>query len=181
MSGIATTSDCLFEIKFIQLEKQTMATNKKQIFKVLGILVVAGLLIGGAIAFYLFNMPHRDVQDADTDFALNASTLVSEYLADAEVANEKYLAEDGESKILELTGTVAEIGENFDGQKVILLKNETDKAGVSCTFLLTESTRAASISVGETLTVKGVIRSGAAYDEDLEMYEHVILDKCKAK
>jgi hypothetical protein len=32
--------------------------------------------------------------------------------------------------------------------------------------------------VGKEVTVKGVIRSGAAYDEDLEMYEHVILEKC---
>jgi hypothetical protein len=31
--------------------------------------------------------------------------------------------------------------------------------------------------VGQAITVKGVIRSGASYDEDLEMYENVILEK----
>ncbi len=28
------------------------------------------------------------------------------------------------------------------------------------------------------IKVKGVIRSGANYDADLEMYEHVIMEKC---
>jgi hypothetical protein len=34
------------------------------------------------------------------------------------------------------------------------------------------------LALGEEITVKGVIRSGAEYDEDLEMYEDVIMAKC---
>ena len=33
------------------------------------------------------------------------------------------------------------------------------------------------ITVGQAIKVKEVIRSGASYDEDLEMYENVILEK----
>jgi hypothetical protein len=31
---------------------------------------------------------------------------------------------------------------------------------------------------GEVITVKGVIRSGAGYDPDLDLYEDVIMEKC---
>jgi len=155
-----------------------MTPKKKKLFKIAAILMMAGLLIGTAIILYMFNMPQRNVQNSDTDFSLTTSQLVTEYLSNAKAANGKYLAEDGNSKILEITGTVAIISENFNGQKVVLLKEGNDKAGVSCTFLAETGTSAANLKIGNTTTIKGVIRSGATYDEDLELYEHIILDKC---
>lgn len=155
-----------------------MTPKKKKIFKIVAILMMAGLLTGVIIILYMFNMPQRNVQNSDTDFSLTTSQLVSEYLSNAKAANDKYLAEDGDSKILEITGTVAILSENFNGQKVILLKEDTDKAGINCIFLAETGANAVNLKIGETTTIKGVIRSGAAYDEDLELYEHVILDKC---
>lgn len=155
-----------------------MTPKKKKIFKIVAILMMAGLLTGVVIIIYMFNMPQRNVQNSDTDFSLTTSQLVTEYLSNAKAANDKYLAEDGDSKILEITGTVATISENFDGQKVVLLKEGTDKAGINCIFLAETGANAVNLKIGETTTIKGVIRSGAAYDEDLELYEHVILDKC---
>lgn len=155
-----------------------MTPKKKKIFKIVAILMMAGLLTGVIIILYMFNMPQRNVQNSDTDFSLTTSQLVSEYLSNAKAANNKYLAEDGDSKILEITGTVATMSENFNGQKVVLLKEGTDKAGINCIFLAETGANAVNLKIGETTTIKGVIRSGAAYDEDLELYEHVILDKC---
>lgn len=155
-----------------------MTPKKKRLFKIAAIVMMAGLLTGAVIILYMFNMPQRNVQNSDTDFSLTTSQLVTEYLSNAKAANGKYLAEDGNSKILEITGTIATISENFNGQKVILLKEGNDKAGVSCTFLTETGINAAILKIGETTTIKGVIRSGAAYDEDLELYEHIILDKC---
>jgi hypothetical protein len=34
------------------------------------------------------------------------------------------------------------------------------------------------LKIGTKVSIKGVIRSGAGYDEDLDMYEDVILEKC---
>lgn len=78
--------------------------KKKKWFKIITIVGLAGLFIGGSVAFYLFNMPHRDVQSAPSDFTLTSNQIVTEYLADKDAANEKYLANDGDSKILEITG-----------------------------------------------------------------------------
>ena len=149
----------------------------KRIIKAGIILVAVGVVIAGAVGLYLFNMPHRNVQKAATDYSLTSSQIVAEYLTDKESANKKYLSNDGDSKVLEITGVVSKISEDFNDQKVVLLKSADDKAGVSASFTTETNANAAKLQVGETVTVKGVIRSGASYDEDLDLYENVILEK----
>jgi RecG-like helicase len=126
----------------------------------------------------MFNMPHRDVQASKTDFILNSGQLIDEYLADPVSANGKYLDESGESKIFEISGQVASITEDFNQQKVVLIKSPEDKAGISCTFTHETNASVKSIREGQHIVVKGVIRSGASYDDDLQMYENVIMEKC---
>lgn len=151
--------------------------KKKRIFRLLAILVISGIIIGGAIAIYLFNMPQRDIQASEVDYELTSTEIVNEYLNDFDAANQKYLASDGESKILVITGLVSNISEDFKGQKVILLKNTDDKAGVNATLIPESDLQIEDLKIGDMISVKGVIRSGASYDDDLEMYENVILEK----
>ena len=151
--------------------------KKRKVFRIVTIIGIAGLLTGGGIGLYMFNKPHRDVQSARADYVLTSAQIVAEYLADNHAANQKYLAADGDSKILEISGEVNEISENFKGQKVVLLNGGKDRAGVSAIFTAETNDNLNGIRVGQAITVKGVIRSGASYDEDLEMYENVILEK----
>lgn len=151
--------------------------NKKKILRFIVIAGGAGVLIGGGIFLYMFFMPHRDVQASKVDYTLTSTQIVTEYLSDKDAANEKYLAEDGDSKILEVFGEVNKVSENYNGQKVVLLKSSQDNAGVSATFTTEANDKLKGVTVGQTITVKGVIRSGASYDEDLELFENVILEK----
>lgn len=150
----------------------------KQVLKRGIIVAIVGVIVAAGMGLYLFNMPHRNVQAAKADYSLSSSQIVNEYLQDNEAANSKYLAADGDSKILEITGMIAKISENYDGHIVILLKKNEDKAGVSATLSDENNAKVMLPELGETIILKGVIRSGASYDEDLELYEHVILDKC---
>ena len=151
---------------------------KKRILKWGLILLVSGIIIGGAVIYFMFNQPHRNIQAATVDYKLEASALVKEFLTDATKANNKYLDEEGESKIIAISGTIASISEDLNNQKVLFLKTETDKAGVSCTFTTETNMNTENFKVGDQANIKGVIRSGAGYDEDLELYEDVILEKC---
>jgi len=151
--------------------------KRKKLIRIAAIIVLAGGLIGGASAIYMFNMPHRDVLASDADYSLTNTEIISEYLADKRAADDKYLAEDGNSKILNVTGTISKISDNYNNEKVVLLKEEGDKAGVSATFTAETNHKLSDLKVGETITVKGVIRSGASYDKDLGLYENVILEK----
>ena len=152
--------------------------KRKKIFRILAILIIAGVLVGGGIGLYMFFMPQRDIQKLPVDYNIAASDLVAEYLEDASSANRKYLSADGESKIIEVTGKVARISENFNNEKVVLLKSNNDKAGVSCTFMHETNHRVNGLETGDNVTIKGVIRSGAHYDNDLDMYVNVTVEKC---
>jgi hypothetical protein len=166
-------------VKYIDhIIKRKMKTKKKRILRIIAFLLVIGFVTGSSIMFYLFNMPHRDVQSAKADYSLTTEEIVSEYLSDMNEANKKYLSTDGESKILEITGIINNISKDFNGQTVLLLKGNEDKAGVSATLISNTSIPANSLKIGDSVKLKGVIRSGASFDEDLELYENVILDKC---
>ena len=151
--------------------------KRKRIFRLLLLLALVGVVIGGGIGLYMYFMPHRDIQSLPADYQVTNSELVTEYLDNWDAANKKYLAADGNSKILEVTGTVVRIQEDFNGQQVVLLKEETDKAGVSCTFMSETNANALNLSVGQRITIKGVIRSGVSFDPDLDMYLHAVLEK----
>lgn len=151
---------------------------KNKFFKAGLWLVLVVIVIAFGVGIYMFYMPHRDVVAQKADFSFQASDIVNEYLADATKANQKYLDSEGESKILSITGTIAKIEDDLEGNKVVLLRNEGEKAGVSCTFTKETNTKVNSLKVGETTTIKGVIRSGATFDKDLDMYENVVVEKC---
>lgn len=142
------------------------------------IIAVSGAIIGVSTAAYMFYQPHRDVQSSAADVEISAKEIVDEYLANATAANDTYLQEEGESKIISVTGVVASIEEDMNQQKVVLLKGQDAEAGVSCTFTHDTNVHANELKIGDKVTIKGVIRAGAGYDEDLEMYEHVIMEKC---
>ena len=151
---------------------------KNKIIKWGTILLITGVIVGGSVVYYVFNIPHRDVQAAAADFQMEAMHLVNEYLTDAQTANEKYLQEEGDSKIIAVTGMVAAVNTDMNQQEVVLLKSKGEKAGISCTFMASTNVNAGRLQKGEIVTIKGVIRSGAGYDEDLELYEDVIMEKC---
>lgn len=157
---------------------QSRITVTKKTTKLISGTLGIGVLVALGVAYYLFNMPHRDVQSTRVDFSLSSNEIVNQYLVDAHSANEKYLQEEGDSKILAITGTIYSIGEDQKNQKVVLLRDSLDKAGVSCTFTKETNDNAKKLKIGEVVTLKGVIRSGAGFDEDLNLYEDVIIEKC---
>lgn len=148
--------------------------NKKKIAIAIGIVV----LLGGGYTASQYFMPHRDIQSVEAFVEIDAAQLVDEYLADKNAANEKYLDAEGESKVIIINGTIKSIDTDQNNQTVVTLKSNTDELGVSCTFTTASNENAASLKVGDTIKVKGVVRSGAEYDEDLELYEDAIIEKC---
>ena len=143
------------------------------------ILIIAVIVVLAAIyPVYLFFMPHRDVQQTEAFATLSSKELVSEYLKDNAAANAKYLEKDGNSKVLIIEGVIASISEDQNNQTVILLKDADEEAGVNCTFLTEATNHIKNLKVGDKIKVKGFITLGASYDDDLEMYEDVIMQDC---
>ncbi|MDT8414150.1 MAG: hypothetical protein RQ735_02125 [Flavobacteriaceae bacterium] len=147
---------------------------KKKILLTIGLIVLVSL----SYVAYLWFQPHRDVQATKADAEITAQALVGEFIDNPAAANQKYLDSEGESKVLIISGQVVKIDTDQLGQKVVLLKNsDSDKLGVACTFTLETNAEAESLKVGETARIKGVIRSGAEYDEDLDLVINAVVEK----
>lgn len=147
---------------------------KSKIIKI----VLAVIVIAIAYAAYLWFMPHRNIQAVKAFKTIDATELVHEFVTDKEKAYALYLdSDEGESKVLIISGIVAKITKDQLGQYVLLLKKNTEKMGVSCTFTIESNSQVAEILIGDTVKIKGVIRSGAEYDEDLDLIENVIIEK----
>ena len=139
--------------------------------------IAAIAIIGIGTVLYMFNLPHRDVSASKVDYKVAATSLVKEFIDNKADANDKYLAEDGDSKILEVDGIVDDIITDKIGQKVVLLKGKGEKMGVSASFTTTSNAQLNDTKKGDHITIKGVIRSGAEYDADLDLAEDVIIEK----
>ncbi len=146
--------------------------------KRIGLILLAGIIIAGSIGAYLFFKPHRNVQAISAYATLKAQDLTNEFTADAAKANAKYLASDGNSKVLIIEGRVSKISTNQNGEQVIVLKDEGAKVGVSATFTKQTSANTMAVKVGDIIKIKGAITAGNRYDADLDLYEHAILVQC---
>ncbi|MCB0400854.1 MAG: hypothetical protein KDD41_02120 [Flavobacteriales bacterium] len=144
-------------------------------------IVISGALlivIGLSYASYMYFMPHRDIQIVEVFEKVEASQLVESYLTDPDAANNRYLDSEGESKVIVVSGSIKSIITDQMNQKVVILKSSNENLGVSCSFTLESNQNLQGFKVGDPIQIKGVIRSGAEYDEDLDLYEDVILEKC---
>jgi len=148
---------------------------KKKTLKRIGLVLFIGIIIAGSVGAYMWFKPHRDVQSTNAFATLTAKQLTDEFTADVAKANAKYLASDGNSKVLIIEGRVSSIKENQNGDKVIVLKDEEDKVGVSAGFTKKTNANAASVKVGDIIKIKGAITAGNRYDADLDLYEHAVL------
>ena len=152
--------------------------KKKKFVKITLLILLFGALVGGTVIFYLWNMPHIDVQAQKADFSVTTTSIVNEYLKDEKAANVKYLGNEGDSKIFVIKGTVKSKDTDMNNQVTVLLQEVNDKAGVKCVFMAETNKNADVLQIGQQTAIKGIIRSGAKYDEDLELYENVLLEKC---
>lgn len=138
--------------------------------------LVACLLLatlGAGTAYYLFNLPHRDVQSSRSDLQISVSQLIETYLSDPDLANNRFLSADGDSKILELTGQLHSTGADFNGNTVLIFRDDARAIDVNI-YLEAKQTETIPLP-GETVRIKGVITSGTAYDEDLAQYTPITI------
>jgi len=131
-----------------------------------------GAIIGLAVVIYLFNMPHRDVVGEEASIKVAATELVNSFLQDEAEANQKYL-----DNVVEISGTVQSVRVDGQGLATVILKEAEQKAAVRFTFTIETSKDAKLIAEGSFVTIKGIVRAGATYDADMDLYEHVVVEK----
>lgn len=141
----------------------------------IGFTVIAVVL---SVIAYLFYKPHRNVQTAKASAQISVKELLNEFSSNEKKANAKYLSADGNSKILIVSGPVYSSSTNQKNELVILLKEESQPEGVSCTFTAETNDHAASLKKGDIVKIKGAITAGNSYDTLLDLHNHALLIQC---
>ncbi|MBK9591510.1 MAG: hypothetical protein IPO32_08375 [Crocinitomicaceae bacterium] len=141
---------------------------------------IAGLcfiLLGAGIGLDIWFQPHRDVKSAPVFAEFGVDDFTSEFIDRPLEAKEKYLAEDGDSKIVTMTGKIASIETNLKGETVIELRGKREEAGARFTLMADQKEKASALSVGDSTKITGVVSAGAVYDEDFGRYLNAILEQ----
>ena len=93
----------------------------------------------------------KEIEALAPDYVLTAQQLFSEYEANEVAADLKY-----KGKVLLVTGVVTDIGKDiFDTPFIEMSLDQFGLEGVKCNFAENEVPGIASISKGQTLTMKG--------------------------
>ncbi len=124
-------------------------TNKEQkksaVLKRVVIALSVILLIGIAAIVYLWNLPHKKVENVK-GISISAAALTKEYAASEQAANAKYL-----NKAIEVSGIVSETDKNQDGGTMIILQTDDPMAGIQCAM----RDKTISIAKGQQVVIKG--------------------------
>ncbi len=109
------------------------------------IAVLVLILIGVGTGFYLWNKPHKKVENAKS-IAITAATLAKDYSTNEKDADTKYL-----NKAIDVSGTISEVDKNQDGGVMIVLQTDDPAAGVQCAL----RDKGANPVKGQTIEIKG--------------------------
>lgn len=134
------------------------------------------LLVAG-VGLDMWFAPHRDVKSAPVFDEFDVDDFTSEFIDNPETATDKYLAEDGDSKIVTMKGKITSIETNLGGKTVIQLNGNRTEAGARFTLMDDQSTEATKYKVGDSVKITGVVSSGATFDEDFGRYLDAVLEQ----
>lgn len=118
----------------------------KKWVKILLIIFVVGLVTGSIIVYRIYTKPPRDVTK-EQGIQLTAQSLYAAFKNNEADANTKYL-----NKAIEITGEIAEVITNQDGNTVVNFKTNDPMFMINCTF----KTKPGEIKPGQTITFKGI-------------------------
>jgi hypothetical protein len=115
-------------------------------FRNLLLIALILVLAGSAVAYFMWNKPHRNVEN-EKGVEVTAAQLVKEYQQNENEANKKYL-----DKAIQVRGTISEVKSNQDGKTTVMLSSDDAFTGVFCTL----KEPASNISTGSPVIIKGI-------------------------
>jgi hypothetical protein len=134
------------------------------------------VLLAAGMGLDIYFKPHRDIKTVPVFDEFDVDDFTAAFLDDPGKAKETYLADDGDSKIVAMTGTISAIDTNLAGQVVIELRGDRE-AGARFTLMPEETEKAAKYKVGDKAKITGVVSAGAEFDADFNRYLDAILEQ----
>jgi hypothetical protein len=109
-------------------------------------LIIWLLLLSGGLYYYF--KPHRSAGNLQTDLAIDAATLYSDYAKDEATSNQKYM-----DKIIEVKGRITEL--HLEGKsRTVELDGGSPAGGINCSLSGMDKLPA-GLRTGSLVTIKG--------------------------
>jgi hypothetical protein len=134
---------------------------------VLLIAILVILAIGGVVGYKMWNKPFKDPLEGNA-IRVTAIQLFNDFSSNEAAAQKKYVPEKLGDKKVQVSGQIAEIGKNEDGETFYTLKTTDEMFGVKC--IMDKGEEIANAKVGDSITVRGFCDG---YNMD------VIVNRCK--
>jgi hypothetical protein len=107
------------------------------------------LLIGGGVAYYLYNKPHQNMEQANADLSIAADQLFKAFSEDENAANTAYL-----NKVVQVSGKVRSSSLDENGISSVMLESGDEMSGVICQMDELNDNQRKEFSAGEDVTFK---------------------------
>ncbi len=117
-------------------------------YYIIGLILMA---LGLASVSYVYNKPHLNVKNEEPDFELTSDELFKQFSLDETTANTRYL-----NKIVQVSGKLAEISGNDQGNTVLVLNTPSAMSSIRCTLSASQSTIIAELGEGMSVSLKGI-------------------------
>ncbi|MDA7625705.1 OB-fold putative lipoprotein [bacterium] len=106
-------------------------------------------LIGGIVAYIMYNKPHENIGKASVDLKITAEALFADFEADEMGANEKYL-----DKLIQVSGKVQDSSTDNNGITKIILESG-GMFGVVCQLDELTNHERTEFDIGSSVSFKG--------------------------
>jgi tRNA_anti-like len=141
-----------------------MAIPKIKIMKKTIIIVLAiGLVVGLAVAAYMWNKPKKTADDEKPVAVLTADSLLNQFATDEAAAWAKYKGD----KVIQVSGKISDI--TSDSLTTVLIETSDLMAVINCTMA---KDQVITKKVGDQIEIKGIC---AGYNMDVELSQCVLV------
>jgi hypothetical protein len=123
-------------------------------------------IVGGVFAYMEYNRKPAGADDATPKHTVTAEQLFTEFQQDEAAAQAKYVGQ--QEQVIQVNGTIREIGEAGNGATNIILETGDPMAGIVCEF---KSNVPSTWKAGDQVGVKGFCQG---------MLMDVVLQRCVA-
>jgi len=117
--------------------------------KVIIIVLLSIIAIGGCVGYYLWNKPKTNAADVKPNYILPADSLGAAFAKNEDSANAKFVKD---SVALEIQGVVDTIYTNEGNETLIILSTSIPDYSVNCSFLPEDKV---TVNKGEKVVIKG--------------------------
>ncbi len=139
---------------------------KTKNFKIL-LIGLTLIIISLLFILNLYNKPFRDIKNSNAEFVVSAQELLSDYQADENLANKKYV-----DKLIQIKGEIVDIS-IAKGNSIITLKDINGFSSIICHMLPEDNLNSLKLKKGDEVFIKGIC---TGYLLDIMMIRCIIIN-----